>query len=164
MVTEHRFIKKESTLYTGNPVWFLWVPILAGAAGEFSSPELALPQWHVKDPGHSGNELTRNSSGNTQPQSSQLAELPWTDLGLKSSNSVRELISTLLTLKKKFKAQAGNEWSNSLPKILASERKKATTTKENTNYSCNLLHHRWWWSELIFLQGTDTRGAFQRRT
>ena len=73
-----------------------------------------LPQWHVKDPGHSaksaggrfhlntrtpliqrsrsgltmpraycgnvsGNELTRNSSGNTRPQSSQPAEPLWTD-------------------------------------------------------------------------------------
>ena len=42
----------------------------------------------------SGNELTRNSSGNTQPQSSQLAEPLWTDPGLKSGISVRELISS----------------------------------------------------------------------
>ena len=42
----------------------------------------------------SGNELTRNSSGNTQPQSSQLAELLWTDPDLKRGISVRELIST----------------------------------------------------------------------
>ena len=119
--------------------------IPAGAAGEFSSLESALcadslfgvrstpvlPQWHVKDPGHtaksvgvrlhlnthtsltqrsrsglilplfrqsvgnrSGNELTRNSSGNTRSQSSQLAELLWTDPGLKSGISLRELIST----------------------------------------------------------------------
>ena len=90
-----------------------------------------LPQWHVKDPGHSaesadgrlhlnthtpltpaksewadyaavqalcgnlsGNELARNSSGNTQSLSSQLAELLWTDPGVKSGISVRELIST----------------------------------------------------------------------
>ena len=93
-----------------------------------------LPQWHVKDPGHSaksadgklhlnthtlltrrsrsgltmrlfkcgnisGNELTRNSSGNTQSQSSQLAEPLWTDPGLKSGISVRKLIS----IKKKKK-------------------------------------------------------------
>ena len=32
----------------------------------------------------SGNELTRNSSGNTRSQSSQLAEPLWTDPGLKS--------------------------------------------------------------------------------
>ena len=42
----------------------------------------------------SGNELTRNSSGNARLQSSQLAEPLWTDPGLKSGISVRELIST----------------------------------------------------------------------
>ena len=41
------------------------------------------------------NELTRNSLGNTRPQSSQLAEPLWTDTGLKCGISVRELISTL---------------------------------------------------------------------
>ena len=41
----------------------------------------------------SGNELTHNSSGNTWPQSSQLAEPLWTDLGLKSGISLRKLIS-----------------------------------------------------------------------
>ena len=40
------------------------------------------------------NELTRNLSGNTRPQSSQLAEPLWTDPGVKSGISVRELIST----------------------------------------------------------------------
>ena len=40
------------------------------------------------------NELTRNPSGNTWPQSTQLAEPLWTDPGLKSGISVRELIST----------------------------------------------------------------------
>ena len=40
-------------------------------------------------------ELTRNSSGRTRPQSSQLAEPLWTDPGLKNGISVRELISTL---------------------------------------------------------------------
>ena len=48
----------------------------------------------------SGNELTRNSSGNTRPQSSQLAEPLWTGPGLKSEISVRELISTLKKKKK----------------------------------------------------------------
>ena len=42
----------------------------------------------------SENQLTRNSSGNTRPQSSQLTEPLWTDPGLKSEISVRELIST----------------------------------------------------------------------
>ena len=41
----------------------------------------------------SGNELTRNSSGNTRPQSSQFAEPLWTDPGFKSGTGVRELIS-----------------------------------------------------------------------
>ena len=35
------------------------------------------------------NELTRNSSGNTRPQSSQLAELLWTDPGVKSGICAR---------------------------------------------------------------------------
>ena len=49
--------------------------------------------------------------GNTQSQSSQLAEPLWTDPGLASGISVRELISTI-----KKKAQAENELSNILPK------------------------------------------------
>ena len=87
-----------------------------------------LPQWHVKDPGHSaksagtpkhaytldpsksewndsaavqaecgnlsGNKLTRNSSGNTPLQSSQLAQPLWTNPGRKSGISLCELIST----------------------------------------------------------------------
>ena len=51
----------------------------------------------------SGNELTRNSSGNTRLQPSQLAEPLWTDPGLKSGISVRKLIST----KKKKKCRWG---------------------------------------------------------
>ena len=42
----------------------------------------------------SGNELTRNSSGNTRPRSSQLADPLWTDPSQKSGISVRELTST----------------------------------------------------------------------
>ena len=42
----------------------------------------------------SGNELTRNPSGNSRSQSSQLAEPLWTDPRVKSEISVRELIST----------------------------------------------------------------------
>ena len=40
------------------------------------------------------NELTRNLSEDTRPQSSQLAEQLWTNPGLKSGISVRELICT----------------------------------------------------------------------
>ena len=67
----------------------------------------------------SGNELTRNSSGNTRSQSSQLVEPLWTDLGLKSGISLRGLISTL----KNKKAQAANELSNILPKSLHARKK-----------------------------------------
>ena len=69
----------------------------------------------------SGHELTRNSSGNTRLQSSQLAEPLWTDPGLKSGISLRELISTLK--KKEKKAQAGNERMNILPKFSHAKKK-----------------------------------------
>ena len=52
----------------------------------------------------SRNQLTYNLSGNTLPQSSQLAKPLWTDLGLKSGNSVR-----LHTCTKK---SASGEWSS----------------------------------------------------
>ena len=41
-----------------------------------------------------------NSSENTQPQSSQLAQPLWTDPGLRSGISVRKLISTFKFKKK----------------------------------------------------------------
>ena len=53
-----------------------------------------------------GNELTRDSSGNTRPQSPHLAEPLWTDPGVNSGISMRELISIL---KKKVKKSAGGE-------------------------------------------------------
>ena len=57
-----------------------------------------------------GNEPTRNPSGNTGPQSSQVAETLWTDPGLKSGIGVRELISTSGRKKKRRKkAQMGND-------------------------------------------------------
>ena len=59
------------------------------------------------------NELTRNSSGNTRPQSSHLAEPLLTDPGLKSGISACELIYTL-----DDKAQAGNDSLNLPPKPL----------------------------------------------
>ena len=49
-------------------------------------------------------ELTRNSSGNTQSQSPQLAEPLWTDPGLRSGISVHDLISTL----KKMRSRGRN--------------------------------------------------------
>ena len=51
----------------------------------------------------SENELTRILSGNTRPQVSQLAEPQWTNPGVKSGISVRELISTLKKEEKKEK-------------------------------------------------------------
>ena len=42
----------------------------------------------------SRNELTRNSSGNTKSQLSQLAQLLWTDPGLKSGISLRQHTKT----------------------------------------------------------------------
>ena len=74
----------------------------------------------------SGNELTRNSSGNTRSQSSQLAKPLWADPSIKSGISVRELISTLKRKKKKKKKrkrQAGNELSNILPKFSHARKK-----------------------------------------
>ena len=64
-----------------------------------------------------GKELTRSSSGNTRPQSSQLAEPLQTDLDLKGGIGVRVLIS----IKKKKKLQAGNELPS--PQIFAREEK-----------------------------------------
>ena len=51
----------------------------------------------------SGNELTRNLSGNIRPQSCQLAELLWTDPGIKSQISWRGVIN----LKTKQKSAGG---------------------------------------------------------
>ena len=116
---------------------------------EVSIPSPVLPQWHVKDPGHSAKSaggrlhlnthtplaqrsqngltmpLSRHSVGSYQETSShvtrkgtlghsrlRLAEPLWTEPGLKSGISIRELISTL-----KKKTQARNELSNILPKI-----------------------------------------------
>ena len=55
----------------------------------------------------SRNELTHNSSGNTQLQSSQLAEPRWTNPGVKSGISVRKLISE--EKKREKKKSAGGE-------------------------------------------------------
>ena len=73
----------------------------------------------------SGIELTCNSSGNTRPGSSQLTEPLWTDPGLKSGISVRELVSTL----KKKKVQVRIELSN-IPTKSSHARKKPPTRSE----------------------------------
>ena len=75
-----------------------------------------------------GKELTRNSSGNTRSQSSQLAEPLWTDPGLTSGISVRELISNL---KKKKRGNKKRRWEMNwrhCPQIPALEKKANTTT------------------------------------
>ena len=53
---------------------------------------------------HKRNEFTRNSSVNTRPQSSQIAEPLWINPDIKSEICTRELIFTVK------KAQAGTEW------------------------------------------------------
>ena len=104
--------------------------------GVRSTPVLL--QWHVKDPGHCAKSaddrlhlntyipwtqrsrsgltmpLCRHSVGiypekNSQPQSFQLAEPLWTDLGLKSGIFVRELICTSKKKKRRKKKDAGGE-------------------------------------------------------
>ena len=62
---------------------------------------LTMPLSRHKCVNLSRNELTRNLSGNIRPQSSQLSEPLWTDPGLKSGISARELISTSKKKKKK---------------------------------------------------------------
>ena len=71
-----------------------------------------------------------NSSGNTWPQTPQLAEPLWTDPGVKSGISVRKLISTL----KKKRALAGNEWSKILPQSLHARKKPPQLLTDWTVY------------------------------
>ena len=76
------------------------------------------------------NELTKNSSGNTRPQLSQLAEPLWTDLGLKSGTGARELIF----IWKKKKKNADGEWFvEPLLRVLASEKEKKIMTTVNND-------------------------------
>ena len=72
----------------------------------------------------SGNELTSNSSENTQSLLSQIAEPLWTDPGLKSGISVHELISTSKKKKEEKNAQARKKLSNILPKSLHARKKQ----------------------------------------
>ena len=135
--TRDRKVASSNPGRSGGRIFFSRVNFVCRLLfGVLSTP--VLPQWHVKDPGHSarstggrlhlnthtpltqrsqswltvqawcgnlsGNELTRNSSGNTRLQSFQLAELRWTKPGVKSGISVRKLISTL-----KKKKRTGEE-------------------------------------------------------
>ena len=70
---------------------------------------------------YQGNEPKNNLSGNTPPQSSQLAEPLWVYRGLKSGISVHELISTS---KKKKKKSTSREWIDKLSRqVLTSQEK-----------------------------------------
>ena len=62
-----------------------------------------------------GNGLTRNSSRNARPQSSQLAKPLWTDPGIKNAIDVRELMS--INSKEKFKAYAEIDSTNLSPNL-----------------------------------------------
>ena len=77
---------------------------------------------------YQGNGFTRNSSGTTRPQSFQLAEPLWTDLGIKSGISMRELISTKKKTNKQKNTQAGNR--RTFPENPRSEEKGADSMLE----------------------------------
>ena len=72
----------------------------------------------------SRNELTRSSSGDTKLQLSQLAQLLWTDPGLR----VELVCASQSPLKNEEENSAGGDWNvEQFPKILARE-EKATNT------------------------------------
>ena len=83
------------------------------------------------------NELTCNLSGNTRPQSFELAELLWTDSGIMSGISAYELICTF---KKKERRRGMTDQTFS--KILASE--EDATTIRTVLFICTyaLVFHR----------------------
>ena len=79
----------------------------------------------------SGNELTHNSSGNTQSQSSQLVEPLLTDPGLECGISLRKLISALKKKKKSKKRACRERTVKHSPQILAhKENATASTTSD----------------------------------
>ena len=66
--------------------------------------------------------------GNTQPQSSQLVEPLWTDPGLKSGISVRELISTLKKKKEEKRKGRRGLIGRTFSQTLASDEKATAIT------------------------------------
>ena len=66
----------------------------------------------------SGNQLTRNLSGNIQPQSSQLAEPLWTDPGRKSGISMCKLIFTSKKRRKKCRQGMNGRTFSPNPRLL----------------------------------------------
>ena len=87
---------------------------------QWSQGGLTMPLCRHSVGTYQGNKLTWNSSGNTWPQSSQLAELLWTDPGLKSGINVHNLISHL---KINLNMQVGNQLSKILPKSSHAKKK-----------------------------------------
>ena len=90
-----------------------------------------------------GNELTRNLSGSTQSQSSQLAEPLWTDPGLKSGTTVSKLISTLK--RERERRTGGERIVKHSTKILAHKEKATTTTTpagENIHGTLQRIHYK----------------------
>ena len=81
---------------------------------------------------HQGSELTRDLSGNTLPQSPQLAEPLWTDPGLISEIGVGELISTLKINKKKIKKRKRGINRSTFPPKFPQARKKTNTISVKT--------------------------------
>ena len=81
----------------------------------------------------SRNLVTRNSSGNTRSQSSQLPEPLWTNPGIKSGITVCKLISTL---KKKKKAWGGRINTQTFSQNPCTQGK--ATTMDLSNYIVSL--------------------------
>ena len=73
---------------------------------------------------YQGNELTRNSSGNSRQQSFQLAELLWTDPGLKSGM----VCASYSPLKQPKQGARGKRIVEPFSKILSCEENASTTT------------------------------------
>ena len=97
---------------------------------ERSRRRLTMPLCRQSLRTYEENELTRNSSGNSRPHSSQLVEPLWNTPGLKSGISVRDLISTSKKKKKKRKkVQVENELLNILPKSSHARKKPAPWPK-----------------------------------
>ena len=84
----------------------------------------------------SGNELTCNSSGNTQSQSSQLAEPLWTNPGVKRGISMRKLISNK---KKKEKKRRRGMNCRTVSQGSSHARKKPPRVLISVRWSVNMI-------------------------
>ena len=88
--------RQHLVLLLGSPVGNLWkTHMYAPAAYQyvFGTSVQLYASVQAECGNLSGNKLTRNLSGNTRSQSSQLAEPLWTDPGIKTGINVRELTS-----------------------------------------------------------------------